>query len=57
MEGKAIPVTDHGGPQGWETSRFHIFQRIRLQMVVRLQALRIGRLTFTPRDIPGTHFC
>jgi hypothetical protein len=35
----------------------HIFQTVGSQMVVKLSALRAGRPPFTPRKIPGTHFC
>jgi hypothetical protein len=55
-KGKAIPVTDRGGPQGCETSRFSHFLDNRLTdggKVVSLQR----RPPFTPRKIPGTHFC
>ena len=36
--------------------RFPIFQNIRHMKVVRLSALRTGRL-YHPGIIPGTHFC
>jgi hypothetical protein len=36
---------------------FHIFWTIDSQMAVRLSALRADRPPFTPRKIPGTHFC
>jgi hypothetical protein len=35
----------------------HIFYTIGSQMAVRLSALRAGRPPFTPKKIPGTHFC
>jgi hypothetical protein len=35
-------------------SRPHKFYR---QMVMKLSALHPGRPPFTPRKIPGTHFC
>jgi hypothetical protein len=44
---KAVPVTDRGGPQGCETSRFPYFLDNRLTMAVRLSALRAGR-TLSP---------
>jgi hypothetical protein len=39
---KAIPVTDRGGPQGYETSRLPHFLDNRLTDVVRLSTLRVG---------------
>jgi hypothetical protein len=35
----------------------HIVETIGSQMAVRLLALRANRPPFTPRKIPGTHFC
>jgi hypothetical protein len=47
-EGKAVPVTGRGGPQGCERSRLTDGGK-----VVRFTR----RPSFTPRKIPGTHFC
>jgi hypothetical protein len=49
-KGKAIPVTDHGGPQGCETSRLPHFLDNRFTDGGEV----VGR---NPRKIPGTHFC
>jgi hypothetical protein len=54
---QAIPATGRGGPLGSETSSLPHFYKIGSQMSVRLAALRAGRPPFTPRKIPGTHFC
>jgi hypothetical protein len=51
-----IPVTGLGGLQGCEMSRLPHFLDIRLTdggEVVSLTSLPL----FTPRKIPGTHFC
>jgi hypothetical protein len=50
---KAVPVTGRGGPQDYETSRLPHFLDCRLTDVVSL----MSRPPFTPRKIPGTHFC
>jgi hypothetical protein len=42
-KGKAIPVTDRGGPWGCETSRLRNFYIIGSQMAVSLSLLRVGR--------------
>jgi hypothetical protein len=55
-KGKGIPVTGREGPQGCETSRLPHFLGNRLQMAVRLSALRAGPILL-PRKIRGTHFC
>jgi hypothetical protein len=55
-KGKAIPVTDHEGPYGCETSRLSHFVDNRLTdggKVVRLKR----RPPFTLQEDPGTHFC
>jgi hypothetical protein len=58
IQGKAIPATGRGGPQGCEISRLPHFLDNRLtDGAVRLSALSIGQPSFTPRKIPGTHFC
>jgi hypothetical protein len=53
---EAIPVTGSGGQSGCETSRLPHFLDNRLRdggEVFRL----MRRPPFTPRKIPGTHFC
>jgi hypothetical protein len=53
---KTIRVTGRGGPYGCETSRLSHFLDNRLTVggeVVNLTR----RPVFTPRKIPGTHFC
>jgi hypothetical protein len=53
---KAIPKAGRGGPYVCETSRFRHFLYNRLTdggEVVNLKP----RPPFTPRKIPGTHFC
>jgi hypothetical protein len=53
---KVIPVRGRGGPYACETSRLPHFLDNRLTdggEVVRLTR----RPPFTPRKIPGTHFC
>jgi hypothetical protein len=49
---KAIVVTCHGGPKGCETSRFSNFLDDGGHVVSLTR-----RAPFTPRKIPGTHFC
>jgi hypothetical protein len=53
---KAIPVTGHGGPWGCETSRLPRFLDARLTDDGKVVSLT-RRSPFTPRKIPGTHFC
>jgi hypothetical protein len=54
--GKAIPVTGHGGPYSCETSRFPHF--IDKQLTDGSETVSLmRRLPFTPREIDGTHFC
>ena len=53
--GKTIPVQAWTGPEGTRRLRFPDFQDSRHMKVVRLSALRTGRLY--SRNIPGTHFC
>jgi hypothetical protein len=52
---KAIPVTGRGGPYGCETSRLPHFLDNRItdggEVSFTLQP------PFTPRKIPGIHFC
>jgi hypothetical protein len=55
IKGEAIPVTDRGGPQGCETSRLPHFLDNRLTDDGEVSLTR--RPHFTPRKIPGTHFC
>jgi hypothetical protein len=55
-KGKAIPVQAVVAlrvVRGWDS---HNLQTYGSQMAARLSALRAGRF-FTPRKIPGTHFC
>jgi hypothetical protein len=51
-----IPVTSHEGPQGCEMSRLQHFKDNRLTDGGEVVSLR-HRPPFTPRKIPGTHFC
>jgi hypothetical protein len=53
---KAILVTGRGGPQGCETSWFPYFLDNRLTDGGEVVSL-IHQQPFTPRKIPGTHFC
>jgi hypothetical protein len=55
-KGKAIPVTGRGGPYGCETLRFSHFLGNRLTDCGEAVTLT-RQLPFTPRKIPGTHFC
>jgi hypothetical protein len=56
-EGNAIPVTGREGPYGCETSRFpHFLLDSRLTDGGEVVSLT-RRPPFTPRTIPGTHFC
>jgi hypothetical protein len=52
---KAIPVTDHGGPKGCETSRIPHLLDNRLTDGGEVVSF-MGRLRFSPRKIPGTLF-
>jgi hypothetical protein len=54
-KGKAIPVTGRGGPHGCETSRLPHFLDNRLTDGGEVSLTRLP--PFTPRKIPGTHFC
>jgi hypothetical protein len=54
--GKAIPITDRGGPHGCETLRLPHFVDIRLTDGGEVVSLTC-RPSFTPRKIPGTCFC
>jgi hypothetical protein len=53
---KAIHVTGRGGPQGYETSRLLHFLDNRLTDGGKVVSLT-SRPPFTPRNIPGVHFC
>jgi hypothetical protein len=53
---KAIPVQPWTGPEGSRRLRLPDFQESRHMKVLRLSALRTGRL-YPPGNIPGTHFC
>jgi hypothetical protein len=55
-KGKAIPVTSREGPYGCETSRLPHFLENRLTYGGEVLS-PTRRPSFTPRDIPGTHFC
>jgi hypothetical protein len=50
---KSISVIDRGKPYGCETSRLSYFLENRLTDSGKV----ITALPFTPRKIPGTHFC
>jgi hypothetical protein len=56
-EGKAISVTGHGGPWGFEASRFPHFLNNRLTDGGEVVSLSVDRSPLTPWKIPGTHFC
>jgi hypothetical protein len=56
VKGKAIPVTGHEGPEGREMSRVPHFLDSRLTDGGEVVSLT-RRPLFTPRKIPGTHFC
>jgi hypothetical protein len=56
MIGKAIPVTGRAGPLGCETSRLPHFLDNRLTDGGEVVSLTNSPL-FTPRKIPGAHFC
>jgi hypothetical protein len=56
VNGKAIPVTGRGGPEGCETSRLPHFIDNRLTDGDEVVSPK-RRPPFTPRKIPGTHFC
>jgi len=53
---KAIPITGLDRPRGFQEVGAPRFQDIQHMQVVRLSALRTGRL-YPPGNIPGTHFC
>jgi hypothetical protein len=55
-KGKAIPLQPWTGPEGSRRLRLPDFKTIENMNVVRLSALRTGRL-YPPSIIPGTHFC
>jgi hypothetical protein len=55
-KGKSIPVTGRGGPQGCEKLRFSHFLDNRLTDDSETVGLTCWP-PFTPRKIPGTHFC
>jgi hypothetical protein len=50
------PITGLDGPRGFQDAEATRFQNNRHMKVVRLSALRTGRL-YTPGFFPGTHFC
>jgi hypothetical protein len=54
--GKAIPVTDRRSPYVWETSRLPYFLAYLLTYCNKVVSL-MHRPPFTPRTIPGTHYC
>jgi hypothetical protein len=49
-------ITGLDRPLGFQEIEAHRFIDNRHMKVVRLSALRTGRL-YPPRNIPGTHFC
>jgi hypothetical protein len=55
-KGKAIPVADHGGPPDCEMSRLPHFLGSQLTDGSEVVSLTC-QPPFTPRKIPGTHFC
>jgi hypothetical protein len=55
-KGKPIPVTGREDPEGCETSRFLYFLDNRLTDGGEVVS-PTRRPPFTPRKIPGTHFC
>ena len=55
-EGKSNPTTGLERPRGFQEDEAPRFQDNRHMKVVRLSALRTGRL-YPPGNIPGTHFC
>jgi hypothetical protein len=55
-EGKTIPVRGRGGSKGCETSRLSHFLDNRLTDGGEVVSLTC-QTPFTPRKIPGTHFC
>ena len=55
-KGKVIPLQAWTGPEGSRRLRLPDFQDNRHMKVVRLSALRTGRL-YPPGNSPGTHFC
>jgi hypothetical protein len=50
------PITGLDKPWGFQDVEVNIFQDNRHMKVLRLSALRTGRL-YPPGNIPGTHFC
>jgi hypothetical protein len=55
-KGKAIPATGNRGPQGCEMSRLPYFLDNLLIDGGEVVSLMHWQ-PFTPREIPGTHFC
>jgi hypothetical protein len=55
-QGKAVPVKGREGPWGCETSMLPHFLGIRLTSGGEVVS-PTRRPPFTPRKIPGTHFC
>jgi hypothetical protein len=56
VKGKAIPVIGRGGPQGCETSRLPYCLDNQFTDGGQVVSLTLWP-PFTPRNIPGTHFC
>ena len=55
-KGKSNPITGQDRPRGFQQVEAPRFQDNRHTNVVRLSALRIGRL-YLQGNIPGIHFC
>jgi hypothetical protein len=53
---KAVPVTGLDSPWGFQEVEAPRFHDSRHMKVVKLSALRTGRL-YSQENIPGTHFC
>ena len=56
LKGESNPITGMDRPWGFQEGESPRFKENRHMKVVRLSALRTGRLN-PPENIPGTHFC